>query len=245
MTQPYYQDEAVTIYHGDCREIVPTLGRFDAVVTDPPYGVDFDYAGYDDTHDAWAALMEDIIPKLKKAAPFVVMPAGDRMALRQMYIDHSPDWIIAWFKGSPGTRSPIGFNSWEPHLTWGKPYKAMHDAFQTRCGFELKGHPCPKPLAWAMWLVQRAAPHGGTVLDPFAGSGTTGRAAKDLGRKAVLIELEERYCEIAANRMAQGVLDFGGIEPSTERLTGRDQLTADGTQHAAGQEDAESSETVP
>ena len=70
-------------------------------------------------------------------------------------------------------------------------------------------HPSPKPLALLRYLVSKVTQPGETILDPFAGSGTTGRAAKDLGRKAVLIEREERYCEIAAKRMAQEVLDFG------------------------------------
>jgi DNA modification methylase len=69
-------------------------------------------------------------------------------------------------------------------------------------------HPTQKPEELIRWCIQQADPVA-TILDPFAGSGTTGRAAKDLGRKAVLIEREERYCEIAARRMAQGVLDFG------------------------------------
>jgi site-specific DNA-methyltransferase (adenine-specific) len=65
-------------------------------------------------------------------------------------------------------------------------------------------HPSPKPLALYRWLIERVAGH--TILDPFMGSGTSLRAAKDLGRKAIGIEIEERYCEIAARRMAQLVL---------------------------------------
>jgi site-specific DNA-methyltransferase (adenine-specific) len=82
----------------------------------------------------------------------------------------------------------------------------MHDYFQTRCGFDDNGHPCPKPVEWALWLVERCCPASGTVLDPFMGSGTTLRAAKDIGRKAIGIEIEEKYCEIAAKRLAQEVL---------------------------------------
>jgi DNA modification methylase len=74
-----------------------------------------------------------------------------------------------------------------------------------RKGGENRYHPTQKPLALMKWCINLAGDVQ-TILDPFAGSGTTGRAAKDLGRKAVLIELEERYCEIAARRMAQEVL---------------------------------------
>jgi site-specific DNA-methyltransferase (adenine-specific) len=92
----------------------------------------------------------------------------------------------------------------------------MHDFFQTRAGFESassldnNGHPCPKPMAWARWLVSRAAVEGATVLDPFAGSGTVLMASKELGRKSIGIEIEERYCEIAAQRCAQEVLGLVG-----------------------------------
>jgi DNA modification methylase len=83
-----------------------------------------------------------------------------------------------------------------------------------------KGHPCEKPvelLTWCLGLV----PEAQTVLDPFAGSGTTGRAAKDLGRKAVLIEREEKYCEIAARRMGQEVLCFDNLNPSRQAPAAR------------------------
>ena len=70
------------------------------------------------------------------------------------------------------------------------------------------GHPCPKPLGWMTWLVNLASEQSDIILDPFAGSGTTLRAAKDLGRIAIGIEVEERYCEIAANQLSQEVLNL-------------------------------------
>jgi site-specific DNA-methyltransferase (adenine-specific) len=72
-------------------------------------------------------------------------------------------------------------------------------------------HPCPKPYGWMAWAICLASEDGETVLDPFMGSGTTLRAAKDLGRKAIGIEIEERYCEIAAKRMRQEVLPLAAI----------------------------------
>jgi len=203
---------------GDCLEVLPTIpsGSIDAVVTDPPYGCGFQYATYQDSRENWERLIDGFVPDAKRVAKFVVMPIGDRMALRRTYIEHSPDWMIAWFKGSPGTRSPIGFNSWEPHPCWGRPHTAMHDAFQTRCGFDPDGHghPCPKPIEWALWLVERAACINGIVLDPFCGSGTTGVACIQTGRRFIGIEIDEKYAAIARRRIADAAPLF--VPPPVE-----------------------------
>lgn len=210
---PYYRsaDGTVEIHCGDCLDLLPMIpsGSVDAVVTDPPYGCNFGYDIYIDTPENFQSTMDAVIPQLRRIAAFVVMPAGDRMALRRMYEVHNLDWLIAWFKGSPGTRSPIGFNSWEPHPCWGKPPVAMHDAFHTRCGFEINGHPCPKPVAWARWLVERAALPSSTILDPFLGSGTTAVACIKTGRRCIGIELSEKYCEIAARRCEEAFASQG------------------------------------
>lgn len=179
------------------------LCKVDAVVTDPPYGVGVDYDTYDDTPENFRKTINAVIPMCRALAKFVVMPVGDRTALRQIYIDHDPGWLISWHKGSPGTRSPIGFNSWEPHVCWGRPTNAMHDAFSTRCGFEDDRHPCPKPIAYSNWLCSRAADYGETIADPFMGSGTTGVACMTLGRKFIGIELSPKYFDIACERIDQ------------------------------------------
>ena len=208
---PYYQDEWVTIYHGDCCELLPEL-RADAIVTDPPYGIGFGYDQHDDARDGWFQLMDEVVPLMRRSAQFVVMPSSGIDRLGWWYAYHQPDWVIAWHKGSPGHLSKIGFNDWESHVVWGRPRRAMHDYFSTVCGFEANGHPCPKPIEWANWLVSRACPVGGTILDPFAGSGTTLVAAKSHGRQAIGIELSERYCEIAARRCAQDVLQLDVVD---------------------------------
>lgn len=208
--KPYYADDWVTIYQGDCRDILPQL-RGDAIVTDPPYGIGFEYHDYDDAEPAWYALMDEAVPMMRAAAPFVVMPACSIRRIGWWYANHTPDWLIAWYKGSPGQRSDIGFSAWEAHLVWGKPHAQMHDLFQTRSGFEDNGHPCPKPREWANWLIPRACPPGGVLIDPFVGSGTTLQAAKSYGRRAIGVELNERYCEIAAGRCAQEVLDLEAV----------------------------------
>ncbi len=206
--KPYYDHNGITIYCGDCREVLLDMDTdsIDAVVTDPPYGIGFEYESHDDTLAGWYDLMNSVVPECRRIAGFVVMPSCQIKRLPWWYDNHQPDWLICWHKGSPGHNAVVGFNDWEPHVSWGRPTVPMHDHFQTRCGFADYSHPCPKPIEWGMWLVKRASQH--TILDPFAGSGTTLVAAKLQGRKAIGIEIEEKYCEIAAKRLAQEVFDF-------------------------------------
>ena len=169
-------------------------------MTDPPYGIGFKYASHDDAREKWFPLMNAVVPLMRAAAPFVVMPCCGLDRMDWWYRTHRPDWLICWYKGSPGHLAPVGFNDWEAVLVWGKPPKQMHDYFQTRCGFEIDGHPCPKPVAWAAWLVERATIDGDTILDPFLGSGTTLIAAEQLGRRCFGIEIEPRYCDVIVER---------------------------------------------
>ena len=209
---PYYQDEAVTIYHGDCREIVPTLGRFDLLLTDPPYGMQFvsnhRAVKYDAIIGDDALPVDDIVSFIKRV---------DRAAYVFCRWDNigqlpKPRSVLAWVKNnwSMGDLKHEHGRQWEACCFYPQAghafIKRIPDVIMCdRTGNNL--HPTQKPEGLMGTLI--AANVGETILDPFAGSGTTGRAAKDLGRKAVLIEREERYCEIAARRMAQGVLDFG------------------------------------
>jgi DNA modification methylase len=180
---------------------MPTLGKVDAVVTDPPYGIGFNYASHDDGRYKWFILMNNIIPQLRYIADFVVMPSCGIDRMGWWYENHNPDWLLSWYKGSPGHLSHVGFNDWEAHLVWGKPPKQMHDYFQSACGFDNNGHPCPKPMPWATWLVKRAALRNETILDPFMGSGTTGVACAKLGRKFIGIEIEPKYFDISCERI--------------------------------------------
>lgn len=191
------------LWHGDCREVLPLLPDVDAVITDPPYGIDFKYEEHEDDFEGWIGLINDVLPQLQKKARFVVMPSCQIKRLKWWYENYAPDWVICWHKGSPGHVSTIGFNDWEPHLCWGKPKKPMHDYFSTNCGFYDNGHPCPKPVRYSMWLVDRGAGKGETVLDPFMGSGTTGVACMDLGRKFIGIEKTRKYFDIACERIAR------------------------------------------
>lgn len=210
---PYYEDAAVTIYHGDNREILPQLDPVDLVFADPPYGVGMEYghAYADEGGAGYSAWMEHLAGQLQALAPVVFVTPG----IRNLWRWPQATWVLAEHKPGSTRRSDLGgFNEWEPVLMYGKR-RIYNDAKRLPdCVNHAKGdtgdHPCPKPYALLSWLVVEGCDEGTTVLDPFLGSGTTLRAAKTLGRKAIGIEIEERYCEIAARRMAQEVLDFGG-----------------------------------
>lgn len=215
---PYYRDDAVTIYHGDCREIVPALTGIDCVVTDPPYGVRprtggngksrkhlHDYGVHDDSEDF---VRDSVVPLLMRfigQLPVVVTPGA-----KNLWFFPRAQTLGGFYHPAASGMTHWGFLDFDPILFYGRDPRVGKTI--TPCTYRLteapprNGHPCPRPLNAWIWLVQKASIEGQTILDPFAGSGTTGRAAKDLGRKAVLIELEERYCEIAARRMEQEVL---------------------------------------
>jgi len=201
--KPYYQDSAVTIYHGDCREIVPTLGRFDLLLTDPPYGIGF--SAHPTTggrkrgqaRETW----DDDTPEIEFLLELDAI-AEDSIIWGGNYygLPPSKSWLV-WTK--PDAPPSMG----KAELAWTNLGLNTQHFIRSIAATnpERLGHPTQKPLALIAWCLS-LAPNAKTILDPFAGSGTTGRAAKDLGRKAMLIEREEKYCEIAARRMAQEVL---------------------------------------
>ena len=214
--KPYYQDSAVTIYHGDCREWIataPECFRTDALVTDPPYGVAFDgkatkhtvkksggYLGGDDVH-VGPLVVSDLLSRVSRAAVFP--------GIRNLHDYPKPQDIGCVYCPSGAGIGRWGFTCFHPVLFYGTRASTVLrpssiQSFDTADGDT--GHPCPKPLRWMRWLVDLVSNPGESIIDPFAGSGTTLRAAKDLGRKAIGIEIEERYCEIAAQYMAQEVL---------------------------------------
>jgi len=214
---PYYDEDGITIFHGDCREILPTLAGA-ALVTDPPYGIGWSRATWKDDPEAYPELMRWLVAEGKRIGGwcfvFQAMPNISR------FHEWFPEgWrIFAACKNFAQIRPTGVWHSWDPVVFWnsgpnsgpnsGHVNRDYHvgnvaGVFGERCG-----HPSPRPLDTMTHIVQLASPVGGTIIDPFAGSGTTLRAAKDTGRKAIGIEIEERYCEIAVNRLRQGVL-FG------------------------------------
>jgi len=250
--EPYYSDDWVTIYHGDCRDVLPTLSSIGLVVTSPPYnlgrslddtpnevahnrgrpwggtlrfidgyaehGDDMPLADYrrwqlDTLRTCWAALNDtgaifyNHKPRVQRGR--VLLPTAlvpDEAILRQ---------IIIWDRIEKGMAFvPQAYNTGhEWILLLAKPAfrlksrsaSAVSDIWRIRPERDGRGHPCPFPLGIPATAIQTAE-FSGSVLDPFMGSGTTLRAAKDAGVCAIGIEISERYCEIAAQRMGQEVL---------------------------------------
>jgi site-specific DNA-methyltransferase (adenine-specific) len=207
--KPYYQHGGVTIWHGDCREILPRLDAVALCVTDPPYNVGINYGEATNDrrtdYEAWCASWF----KQVRAKSTATAIASGTVNVAMWCRIQEPDWIIGWHKPAAMGRSPVGFNNWEPVLFYGKA-KANRGTDVVTAGIlpdaAVQGHPCPKPERWAIGLVSLLSDASETVLDPFMGSGTTLVAAKRLCRKAIGIEVEERFCEMAANRLAQEVL---------------------------------------
>jgi len=237
---PYFDDGQITIYHADCREILPTLapGSIDLVVADPPYpglkggtkyafdGVAKRSAGTVTVGTPWDTALDWIEPAwaLSRLGMMIfcshhsisevaaAMPPSSRVALVTWYKRNAPPAIanvprftseFIWlFKKAPG-------------LKWRNITSTVIDVpnLQSGCMASERiqdndgttSHPTQKPIALLHHLL---AVGGTTVLDPFMGTGTTLRAAKNLGQRVVGIEREERYCEIAVKSLSQSVLPF-------------------------------------
>jgi len=209
--KPYYQDGSVTIYHGDSREIVPQLGRFDLLLTDPPYGMNFQSNYRKQKHKKIAGddkLDTEFIAKLISLADFAAYVFCRWDNLHEM---PKPKSVLAWIKDnwSMGDLKHEHGRQWEACCF----YPMEKHEFKKRIPDVIKArrtgnnlHPTEKPVDLMIQLID--CNQAETILDPFAGSGTTGRAAKDLGKKATLIEMEESYCEVAAKRMEQECFNF-------------------------------------
>lgn len=218
MLKPYYQDNTVTIYHGDSLEVLPLIGPVDCVVTDPPYGIDGGRGGtsklrgksnyssdFPDTPEYIKNVVVPILFEVAKWKTLAVTPGCKNICL------YPPaDSFGVFFSPAASGMQRFGHADAQPILYYGWHY------LQGKCPMpcsrqmieapEKNGHPCPKPEAAWSWLVRKCAGPGQVVLDPFLGSGTTLRVCKDHGIRAIGIEMEERYCEIAALRMGQEVL---------------------------------------
>ena len=258
--KPYYQDEAVTIYHGDCRDVLPGLARAELVFADPPFNAGKVYASglhNDDMSKAeylcWLSSWIDLLPSaMREGATAWLMNDTRWIGYCQTMLDGTGLTfmnMIAWPYANPTPTRDRFAKTWRPILLYSHGEKPAHfeatamplagqtiyfnpahvngeafchdlwaDTPKLVGGFLARdeliiesktkrwAHLAQMPEALAHRAILTATLPGALILDPFMGSGTTLRAAKDLGRKAIGIEIEEGYCEIAAKRMAQAVL---------------------------------------
>jgi hypothetical protein len=224
MTAPYYQDDLVTLYLGDCREVTEWLTA-DALVTDPPYGIGWKRrgtwsgAGNPMTkHDGIAGDHDTSIRDAALAAWGGERPALVFGSLRAPYPDKWRRMLVfrkpTFGGGLYGNRMPW-FTNWEPVFAlgeWPRQTPTLDSVITTGAaavgsysGYATRyGHPHAKPVDVMETLI--AACPAGIVADPFAGTGSTLVAARNLGRAAIGVELEERYCKRAARRLSQMVL---------------------------------------
>ena len=204
--KPYYQDKWVTIYHGDCREILPTLEPVDLVLTDPPYGLNTKMQGgtWGITYKhsdmiKWDYLCEaELLTQIVNMAAVSIIWGGNNYPLNPTRC-----WLI-WDKiVRVPTLSDV-------ELAWtnmDKPSK-IFSSLRMSCNGN-KRHPTEKPIDLICWSITQCNSEISVILDPFLGSGTTCYCAKKLNHKSIGIEIEEKYCEIAAKRCMQTVMELG------------------------------------
>lgn len=230
MTQPYYTDDLVTLYHGDCRD-VPMPDSVDLLLTDPPYGMNWQATGKTaqgaiagDGARQGVRLVRQMLAEVSSAL------APDAHLLMFCHWESWPDFYDAlspyvslrnaliWHKATGGMGNVktnylrdyevvlYGARGKRPILGEGAYSNVLSGFSRVTGGRE---HPTEKPGALLQHLIRRHCPDGLMVFDPFAGSGSTLLAARTEGRRAVGVEIDERYCEIAARRLSQDTL-LGG-----------------------------------
>lgn len=209
---------------GDCLDVMPTLGHVEAVVTDPPFGIslitktsDYRESGHFDNGASLQATVlyadrPDDIRALVAAFMPVALAMSDRALVfsgpAMLWAYPEPACVGSVFTPNGAGRCSWGFQCTHPVLFYGKdPYLARGKGARPNSlrteqpNREELDHPCPKPVGWMMWAVERATFAGEAILDPFAGSGTTGVAALRLGRRFVGIEKEPAYFALACERL--------------------------------------------
>ena len=246
--RPYYEHAGITIYHGDCREVLPTLLPVDLVLTDPPYGVSRNSWDSTDWIPSFRPLMEIVCPKaivMTAQQPFssqIVMSMRDwfkwsdvwrktqargHLNANVMPLREHEDILVFSSNSVPFypqfTRKPTfnirpnsprtkGTTNYGKHGLVSERTIPLDESYPrsvvTFSNSQEGEHPTQKPVELFRYLVLSFSFTGETILDPFLGSGTTLQAAKELGRTAIGIEIEERYCEISAKRLSQEVLNL-------------------------------------
>jgi len=200
---------------GDCLEIMKSIPdkSIDLVLTDPPYGIGYEYIGYEDTKENLVDLIKGFVPEVLRVAKRAVIFSG----VQNICLYPQSDWIMSYSWNTTATYGKMGYNQWQPILFYGKDIRGFgsvngilkSDSIKLSGGGSIgflskcpKGkHPCPKPEIIIKKLTARLSNENDTILDPFMGSGTTGVACKELGRNFIGIEISSDYFAIAKKRI--------------------------------------------
>jgi DNA modification methylase len=211
----YYQDDFVTLYHGNCLEI-NAWQKADVLITDPPYGISWSVNSYNggrkhngiqnddstDVRDSVLKLMEDK-PQIVFGSALMPPPKGTKQ-------------VLVWQK-SPDSGFMGSVAGWRRDFEliyllgkWNNEPASRSGVIKTYGGMStyLNGHPHGKPVSVMEKLIETTV---GTIAEPFAGSGSTLLAARNLSRKSIGVEIDEQYCELIAKRLSQQTFDFGGL----------------------------------
>ena len=204
-----------TIACGDCREILPTLPAksFQLAFADPPYWVGFNYGEKTDKEMDYIN-PEWLVNELLRISECVLVTPGNG----NQHLYPNPVWQVAWNKPAAMGYSKLGgWAVWEPILVYGKPVKRVgNDAVTVplKAQVDANFHSCPKPLKLLQWIIEKFTDEGGAVIDPVSGSGTTCKAAYQLGRNYLGIEIDPKIVELSLKRLSESqppLLAVGGL----------------------------------
>jgi DNA modification methylase len=214
--KPYYEEPGITIYCADCREVLPHLPKVDLVLTDPPYGILSDSGSAatrrsgnrDDGKMPWDCRPDvAVLDCIVSVAPVQMIWGGIHLLLPPTF------GYLVWDKQIDG------LNFGEAEICWSNlRFAPRIFRYRAVCVDGGKVHPTQKPLSLMRWCLG-FAPNAQTILDPFMGSGTTLVAAKQLGRRAIGIEIERKYCDIAIERLRQEVLPLEPEAAQPEQMS--------------------------
>lgn len=199
------------IITGNCIDAMEKLvgegAKFDAIITDPPYGIDYEYDGYSDDYSTLKGMSSHFLTLAHILAPTTAIFAG----VTTIDVWQYPSWRLAWVRPAGTNRSKWGFSCWTPIAVYGDdPYLKKNKGARPDVFIDYRpkrpdnvDHPTVKPLTIMRWLIQRVCPDAKMILDPFCGSGSTGVACMEFGMNFVGIEVNEKYADIARGRLKQ------------------------------------------
>lgn len=219
---PYYSEDGIIVYHGDCREILPSIdpATVDLVLTDPPYGITLETRRRRPSNTLNALSRRNRWDWERHDYPLVVgdnEPFDPSHLLRfsrvvlwgaNNYADRLPPsraWLV-WNRKARSRNSPDAELAWSNLPGTIQSFDYLWDGYRRDGEVGQHLHPTQKPVSLMRWILDRWTEPGDLILDPYMGSGPVAQACKELGRRYIGIEIVEDYCEVAVDRLRQGVL---------------------------------------